>query len=332
MSSRTQIYFALCLVAALTSGCSALAVRQSPAVATLSQKCNGDDSDAAILICAGTMDEPADLAKAFKPTSAAGCVAVSTSPRQPLAVQGTGGSSELTAGSTFSFDQDWQNLGPEFFDNVDRVCTDQNLCILLIAAGASWTVHETLDDTVADNTERHKNRWGKGQDFFAGISNPGHHFAAIGGLYLYSLHAQDAEVHDLSKSLFYAVSITGLSTMFLKGTMGLNTTAPNGEQDPFGGAWPSGHTSSAFTVAAVLDEYYGPRIGVPAFLLAGLSGWERIDDREHDLSDVIFGAVLGYVIGKSVAADHGVRVCGMELQPLADPVSGTTGVCLERRF
>jgi membrane-associated phospholipid phosphatase len=227
---------------------------------------------------------------------------------------------------------DWDNLVPEFCRDVDAVLSCHNLGVLLAAGGVSYLVHETLDDDVADSFERHPNRWGKGQEFFAAIGNPSHHFAAIGGLYLYSVHTQDAELHDLSKALFNAVSITGLTTIALKATIGTNTTAPNDEPDPFGGAWPSGHTSSTFAFAAVLDEYYGPKVGIPAYLLAGLAGWERIDDGEHDLSDVVFGAVLGYVIGKTVAAEHHVRFWGMEMQPLVDPCSGTTGLCLERRF
>jgi membrane-associated phospholipid phosphatase len=241
-------------------------------------------------------------------------------------------SDESPACTDLNFYDDWDSLPSEFCDDLECAFNDRNLCVLLIAGGASYLVHETLDDEVAAGFRNHRNRWGDGQEFFAAIGNPGHHFAAIGGMYFYSLHTQDAELHDLSKSLFNAVAITGLATVSLKATIGRNTEAPNGEGDPFVGAWPSGHTSSAFTVAAVLDEYYGPKIGIPAYILAGLAGWERIDDGEHDLSDVVFGAVLGHVIGKSVAANHLARVCGMECQPLIDPVTGTTGVAFERRF
>ncbi len=54
-------------------------------------------------------------------------------------------------------------------------------------------------------------------------------------------------------------------------------------------------------MSAVIDEYEGHWIGVPLYILSGLVGWSRIDTRDHDLSDVVFGGVLGYVIGKSVA-------------------------------
>jgi hypothetical protein len=232
----------------------------------------------------------------------------------------------------FNLADDWDRLPAEFFADVHSAYRHENLWLLLAAGGASYAIHKTVDDDVEDFYNEHPNRWGKGQEFFAAIGNPGHHFAAIASMYAWSLHTQDAETHDLSLALFNAVSITGLSTMFLKATVGTNTESPNGQQDPFGGAWPSGHTSSSFAFAAVLDEYYGPRVGIPAYMLAGLAGWERIDDGEHDFSDVVFGAVLGYVIGKTVACDHHVRFCGMELLPHVDAATGATGVAFERRF
>jgi membrane-associated phospholipid phosphatase len=247
------------------------------------------------------------------------------------AIEQSGAAVEPTC-PQFSLADDCRTLVPEFFQDVHGVFTRENVFCLLAVGGLSYAVHKTIDDDVAANTGRHANRWGKGQEFFGGIGAPGHHFAAIAGLYGYSLYAQDADLHDLSKSLFNAVAITGASTVLLKATMGSTTEAPSGEPDPFIGAWPSGHTSSSFAVASVLDEYYGPKVGVPAYLLAGLVGWERIDDREHDLSDVIFGAALGYVVGKTVARNHRGHFCGMELEPIVDPMTGAVGVSFERRF
>ena len=100
-------------------------------------------------------------------------------------------------------------------------------------------------------------------------------------------------------------------------------------------AWPSGHTSSAFTVAAVLNEHYGPWVGVPSLALAGLVGYQRIDAREHDLSDVVFGAMLGYVVGTSIARDEEARfpeIFGMTVVPFSDPQTGATGIALMKSW
>ncbi len=269
-----------------------------------------------------------DVAVATLVTARSDDVATDLQATSPLTTPAHG----CTIAAQLSLTDDWDRLPAEFFADVHSAYRCENMLLLLAAGGASYAIHKTVDDDVEDFYNEHPNRWDKGQEFFAAIGNPGHHFAAVAGMYAWSLHTQDAEMHDLSLALFNAVSITGLSTMFLKATVGANTESPNGQQDPFGGAWPSGHTSSSFAFAAVLDEYYGHRVGVPAYMLAGLVGWERIDDGEHDLSDVVFGAVLGYVIGKTVACDHHVRFCGMELQPHVDAATGATGIAFERRF
>lgn len=211
-------------------------------------------------------------------------------------------------------------------DDVESLCTRENALLLLAAGGVSYALHETVDNNVADYTARHPNRWGKVQDLFGGIGNPPHQLAAISGLYACSLLRDDVEAHELSKSLFNAVAITEMGATLLK--FAANTRRPNG--DPYG--WPSGHTSASFAFASVLDAYYGHLVGLPAYTVAGLVAWERIDDREHDLSDVIFGAALGYVIGRTVSNEHQSRVCGMQLEPYTDSATGSTGIVLERRF
>ncbi len=64
---------------------------------------------------------------------------------------------------------------------------------------------------------------------------------------------------------------------------------------PNGGnhAWPSGHTSSAFTGAAFLQIRHGWRVGIPAYLLAGYVGWTRIDADAHDDWDCLGGLLVG---------------------------------------
>ncbi|MFN0054985.1 MAG: hypothetical protein ACKV0T_22670, partial [Planctomycetales bacterium] len=82
----------------------------------------------------------------------------------------------------------------------------------------------------------------------------------------------------------------------------------------------------------VLDDYYGWPIGVPAYVLAGLVGWSRIDQREHDLSDVVFGSLLGFVIGKSVAGRHLEEYSGFRCAPYYDSATNSVGAMFHRRF
>lgn len=68
-------------------------------------------------------------------------------------------------------------------------------------------------------------------------------------------------------------------------------------------SFPSGHTTSAFAVAAVWARVYSnkPWVGMAAFSLASLVGVSRMHDQEHWLSDVVAGAAVGYWIGTTLA-------------------------------
>jgi len=64
---------------------------------------------------------------------------------------------------------------------------------------------------------------------------------------------------------------------------------------PGGGArsFPSGHTSTAFAAASLIDANSGGAIGVSAYGLASLTGYSRMEARRHFPSDVLAGAAIG---------------------------------------
>lgn len=64
-------------------------------------------------------------------------------------------------------------------------------------------------------------------------------------------------------------------------------------------SFPSGHTSNNFAIASVLDKRYGAKLGIPAYLWASYVGISRIESQKHFPTDVIAGAVLGTIIGRS---------------------------------
>lgn len=155
--------------------------------------------------------------------------------------------------------------------------------------------------------------------------NPGTHFAVAGAMYFTTLARKDVRNYEVSKALLNALAINGMTTLALKGVA--HSDAPNG--DPFG--WPSGHTSSTFTVATVMHEAYGPWAGVPLFAFATFVGYERVDARNHDLNDVVSGALIGMAIGHAVWRNHEPRVAGWDVIPYADPRGGV-GVALAKRW
>jgi undecaprenyl-diphosphatase len=65
---------------------------------------------------------------------------------------------------------------------------------------------------------------------------------------------------------------------------------------PDSGAFPSGHSATAFACATVL-AWYDRRLAVPAFVLAAAIAWSRVYVGVHWPLDVLGGAVLGLGIG-----------------------------------
>jgi undecaprenyl-diphosphatase len=70
---------------------------------------------------------------------------------------------------------------------------------------------------------------------------------------------------------------------------------------PHSGAFPSGHTTTAFACATVL-AWASPRLVVPAFVLAAAIGFSRIYVGVHWPLDVLGGAVLGVLAGLGAIA------------------------------
>jgi len=102
---------------------------------------------------------------------------------------------------------------------------------------------------------------------------------------------------------------------------------PNGENSL---SFPSGHTAGAFTVATTVSHYYGWKAGIPAYLGAAYVGYARLDDRAHRLTDVVAGATIGYIVGRTVSrrADPNSRFH----LGAATPAGGGIGMTLEYRL
>lgn len=58
-------------------------------------------------------------------------------------------------------------------------------------------------------------------------------------------------------------------------------------------AFPSGHTSIAFQSASFYHRRYGFKYSIPAYILAGFTGYSRLNAERHDGWDVLAGAVVG---------------------------------------
>jgi membrane-associated phospholipid phosphatase len=110
---------------------------------------------------------------------------------------------------------------------------------------------------------------------------------------------RDPRVTHLGSDLMRAQLLNGVLTR------GFKLVA--GRERPSGGnhSLPSGHASAAFVSAAVLAGHFGPKVGVPAYVAAGFIGWTRVRDNAHWMTDVVVGAALGTLVGRTVSRHRG---------------------------
>ncbi len=137
-------------------------------------------------------------------------------------------------------------------------------------------------------------------------------------LFLAGRVSRDSTFRAASYDLAQATLINGAYTYALKQT--LRRARPDGSNDL---SFPSGHTSNAFAWATVANQHYGPRAGVPAYVAASLIGVSRIRKDKHYLSDVIAGASVGYIVGRSVVRGDGQAVRSRRW--MVAPTSGPDG-------
>lgn len=224
------------------------------------------------------------------------------------------------------FTDDLHGFFPMLRDDARDIFCTRNAAILGVALGGALAVRNNLDDDARAYSAPHPNRWGESSRVLGGVGEIQYQVPAVLGVYAWSLHTQDEELHGFSKSLVSAFTLTGLSTLVVKAAV--NTERPSDRWNDGQYGFPSYHTASSFAIASVVDEYYGPKAGLPAYAVAGLIGWSRIDERDHDLSDVVFGAALGLVIGHSVAGRH-LESDRVRLSPYVHPTDGAAGAAVE---
>lgn len=233
--------------------------------------------------------------------------------------------------ATGNFWKDARYFPKVTFEDAKKTYFDKdNLILLLLAGGGSIAFHDTgIDHRAAEHFEDHRS-FPKDLDKFTDIAgNPGTHFAATGIWYWMAASKKDDLNVQRSWTMLRALTVTGATTLALKGIVHNDT--PNDKD----WAWPSGHTASSFCVASVLDEFYGHNIGIPAYLGAGFVGYRMMDSGDHWASDVLFGGVLGYVVGHAIAGENkNLQVGGFRIQPLISTMrdSPVAGIAFAKEF
>jgi membrane-associated phospholipid phosphatase len=170
-----------------------------------------------------------------------------------------------------------------------------------VTAGASF-----FDDDVADYIADPDHGFGKSLEDGAAPEVLG---LVVAGVFTTGRFVEAPRFRAMSYDLLDAFFVNGAYTSVLKVAVGRER--PNGQDEK---SFPSGHASNAFALAAVVERHYGWKAGIPAYALASAVGVSRLQRNKHYLSDVLAGATLGYVVGRTV-----VRVNGRPLEKPKGP-------------
>ncbi len=128
------------------------------------------------------------------------------------------------------------------------------------------------------------------------------------------------KVSHLGFDLMRALIVSQAITHGIKATV--RRDRPTGECCAF----PSGHASTAFATASVLERHLGYRAAWPTLVIASYVAMSRLHDNRHFLSDVLFGASVGIASGWTVVGRHGRS----DYTLLPVPVPGGVAVTLTR--
>lgn len=183
--------------------------------------------------------------------------------------------------------QSFWSIFTELPGDFGKLAQPSNLVILGSAGAGSLAIHPK-DDEIADKSGPHS-------FFTAGdIIGEGWVHAAVGlGVYTTGRLRHSEKIGGLGVDLLQGQIVSGVITDGLK--LATDRTRPDGGSHSF----PSGHTSTAFATAAVLQSHFGWKVGVPAYVLAGYVATSRVANAHHFASDVVFGAGIGLAAGRA---------------------------------
>ena len=195
--------------------------------------------------------------------------------------------------------------------------TRQNLWILGAGLGAVAATHP-FDEDVADSGLNSERYGGKRLDQFfefgetlgGGLVQAG---AAATTLIAGKL-THNSSIEALGNDLVRAQILTQGLTFAAKAAVARERPDSSNKR-----SFPSGHASATFASATVLHRHYGWKIGGPAYAVAAYVAGSRLNESKHYLSDVIFGATLGILVGRSVTVRVGQQ--RLNVDPLIRPDS-----------
>jgi PAP2 superfamily len=161
----------------------------------------------------------------------------------------------------------------------------------------------------------------------------------IGGFYVFgTLAGDDTATQVAQDGLAASLIASGIVTPAIKLVAG-RSRPRDGEAvfefKPFSkpnSSFPSGHTTEAFALASVVADHYDETwVSAASYSVAGLVGLARTYHQAHFASDVVAGAMIGTLVGKSVVK-HNTTLRSGKLVLLPEVGGGLMGLRIVGSF
>ena len=119
------------------------------------------------------------------------------------------------------------------------------------------------------------------------------------------------KMSHLGMDLLRAQAVTAMLVQPIK--LATHRERPDGSDHQ---SFPSGHAAITFATATVIERHLGWKKSGLAYAIASYVSASRLHDNRHYLSDVIFGAAVGSIAGRTVT-EHGRNTWMMMPMPVA---------------
>jgi membrane-associated phospholipid phosphatase len=202
-------------------------------------------------------------------------------------------------------------------DDVKNLPSTENLVIASIGGGLALGAHP-LDQTVnahaIGQSDRVTNIFAVGKY----VGDTPEQIAFSLGAWAFGRVMDKPRVSHLAMDLLRAQAITELLVEPVK--FATHRQRPDGSNYQ---SFPSGHAAVTFAAAAVLQRHVGWKRSLGAYAVASFVAAARLQENRHYLSDVVFGAAVGTIAGRTVTR-HGRE--NWTLVPVAVPGGVGAGV------
>lgn len=177
--------------------------------------------------------------------------------------------------------------------------------LLFSGSVASLAALSRADLNLSDSARKGGTTFGFVGDTLEGLGD-GRSFVLLGGFYLAGLIGKDSKAKNVClDGLAASLIASGILTPVFSTVVGRDRpTAENGAYSfhPFNGrSFPSGHVTQVFAVVSVIATSYDQLwVKAVAYTAGAFGAWARLERGKHFPTDIVAGAIIGTVVGRSV--------------------------------